>query len=203
MSKLDWPLMVMKAKNPVDGKWYFFVDKCMPFDSSINCAIFQRFSNAVAHLVKFRTKNRALNYLDDFFFAALKKLFCDQQLEVFLQVCKDINFPVALEKTFWGSTLMTFLGLLLDTEKQLICIPVEKILKALDMISILLNKKGGKVKVLEIQKLCGFLNFLCKCVIPGRVFLRRMYICGNNLLPHHHIKLTAEKVGSSDVEVFP
>ena len=192
MCKKDWPLMVMKAKNPEDGKWYYFIDKCMPFGSSISCAIFQRFSNAVALLVKFRTSKRALNYLDNFFFTALKKLFCDSQLRVFLQVCEEINFPVALEKTFWGSTLMTFLGLLLDTKNQLICIPLEKIMKALDMINLLLDRKGEKVKVLEVQKLCGFLNFLCKCIIPGRVSLRRMYICGSNLQPHHHVKLTAE-----------
>ena len=61
MAKLDWPLMVMKAKCPQDGNWYYFVDKCMPFGSSISCAIFQRFSNAVAYLVKFRTNRKALN----------------------------------------------------------------------------------------------------------------------------------------------
>ena len=48
------------------------------------------------------------------------------------------------------------------------------------------------MQVSEVQKLCGFLNFLCKCDIPGRVFLRRMYLCGNNLLPHHHVKLSTE-----------
>ena len=43
MSKKDWPLLLMKTTNPKDGKTYFFVDKCMPFGSSISCAIFQRF----------------------------------------------------------------------------------------------------------------------------------------------------------------
>ena len=144
MAKKDWSLMVMKAKNPVNGSIYYFVDKCMPFGSSISCAIFQRFLNAVAHLVRFRTKNKALNYLDDFFFAALMKLCCDGQLNTFLKVCKEINFPVALEKTFWGSTLVVFLGLLIDSEKQIISIPIDKIEKALHLINVFLQKKGGK-----------------------------------------------------------
>ena len=47
--------------------------------------------------------------------------------KLFLQICNKINFPVALEKTFWGATQLIFLGLLIDTVRQLICIPVEKI----------------------------------------------------------------------------
>ena len=74
----------------------------------------------------------------------MMRLCCNGQLEVFLKVCEEINFPVALEKTFWGSTLMTFLGLLLDTERQLICIPLEKICKGIEMIEKLLNKKRWK-----------------------------------------------------------
>ena len=117
MRKMDWHLLVMKAKNPENGQTYYFIDKCLPFGSSISCAIFQRFSNSIAYLVRFRTKRKALNYLDDFFFAALLKLCCDDQLDEFLKICSEINFPVALEKTVWGTTLLTFLGLLLDTER--------------------------------------------------------------------------------------
>ena len=124
--KKHWPLLVMKARNPIDKQWYFFVDKCLPFGSSISCAHFQEFSNGIAHIVRFRTKQDLVNYLDDFFFAALLKLICDGQVETFLQVCKAVNFPVNLEKTFWGSTRIVFLGLLLDTVNQMILIPMEK-----------------------------------------------------------------------------
>ena len=34
-------LFIMKATNPENKKTYFFVDKCISFGSSINCAIFQ------------------------------------------------------------------------------------------------------------------------------------------------------------------
>ena len=196
MAKSDWPLLVMKAVNPDDGVTYYFVDKCLPFGSAISCAIFQRFSNAVAHIVRSRVHKKPLNYLDDFFFAALRKCLCDHQLQVFLNVCEEINFPVALEKTYWGTTMLTFLGLLLDTEKQLVCIPCEKIVRALELVDSFLSRKTRKVKVLEVQKLCGFLNFLCRCVIPGRVFLRRLYSLTNKvtLKPHHHIKLSVENI---------
>ena len=52
MSPKSWKYLVLKARNPLTGKTYFFVDKCLPFGSSISCAIFQAFSDAVAFLVE-------------------------------------------------------------------------------------------------------------------------------------------------------
>ena len=39
----DFCLLVMKAVCPANGRTYFFVDKCLPFGSSISCKIFQEF----------------------------------------------------------------------------------------------------------------------------------------------------------------
>ena len=151
-------------------------------------------SNAVAHIVEHRTKKNLVNYLDDYFFAALLAAICNKQVDEFLKVCKEINFPVALEKTFWSTTSLTFLRMLLDSKQQIVCVPIEKIQKAFCLLDKVLNRKSRKVTVLEMQKLCGFLNFLCRCVVPGRVFLRRLYAStqSNKLKPHHHIKITEE-----------
>ena len=67
IKKSDWKFLVMKATSPVDGLTYYFVDKCLPFGASISCSHFQRFSNAVKHIVQWRTKKDLVNYLDDFF----------------------------------------------------------------------------------------------------------------------------------------
>ena len=169
---------------------HYFVDKCLPFGSSISCAHFQAVSDAIAYVVKYRTKEDTLNYLDDYFFAAFFKYYCDWQVNQFTQVCKEIRFPVSLEKTFRGTTLLTFLGFLIDTERQLICIPVEKIQKALELIEVFRQHK--KVTVHQIQKLCGFLNFLCRAIILGNAFTRRFYALTSGLKPHYHIRLKEE-----------
>ena len=192
--KEDWKFLVMKAVSPIDGKTYFFVDKCLPFGASISCSHFQRFSNAVKHIVRHKTKKELVNYLDDYLFAALLRSCCNWQVQTFLDVCKMIVFPVSLEKTFWGTTKLTFLGLLLDTENQCVCIPIDKIKKAVDMINTVLNKESGKLTLNQLQKICGFLNFLGRCVIPGRAFTRRLYQYTSNdkLKPHHHIRISSE-----------
>ena len=189
MRKDQWHLLVMKATHPETKKVYYFVDKCLSFGSSISCAIFQKVSDAIAFIVKYRTKKNNVNYLDDYLFAAAMKRWCDHQVQEFLKVCADIKFPVALEKTFWGTNMLVFLGLLLDTKRQLVCIPMDKIVKSLSMIDEFLERK--KATVLQFQKLCGSLNFLCRCIVPGRAFLRRLYVTGQ-LKQHHHLKITKE-----------
>ena len=194
MRKADWKYLVMKATSPLDGKTYYFVDKCLPFGASISCSHFQRFSNAIKHIVQYRTKKELVNYLDDFLFAALMKMLCNNQVRELIEVCNLIRFPVSLEKTFWADTVMTFLGLLIDNITQCVSIPIEKIQKAKNLIGDVLGKKSKKITLNQLQKICGFLNFLGKCIIPGRAFTRRLYAytANDKLKPHHHIRIKAE-----------
>ena len=194
IKKQHWKFLIMKAVSPIDGMTYYFVDKCLPFGASISCSHFQRFSNAVKHIVQWKTGSKLVNYLDDYFFAALLKLICNNQVREFLSVCQAISFPVSMEKTFWATAKLEFLGLLIDTVNQCVCIPVDKIAKAVNLIESILSNKSKKVILNQLQKVCGFLNFLGRCVIPGRAFTRRLYAYtkGDRLKPHHHIRVNAE-----------
>ena len=186
----DWCLLVMKAESPLDGKTYYFVDKCLPFGHTISCALFQKVSDAIAFLVRRRTQKDNVNYLDDFLFAALLKWACDGQIQAFLDICQEINLPVAPEKTFWGTTRLVFLGLLIDTVLQMVCVPLEKIQKLKRLIAYFLHKENKKVTLREMQSLCGHLNFLCRSVVPGRAFLRRLYFSTSGIKKaNHHIYL--------------
>ena len=72
--KDHWHWLIMKAESPIDGKTYFFVDKCLPFRASISCAHFQAVSDAMAHIVKFFTRKPLVNYLDNYLFTAISKM---------------------------------------------------------------------------------------------------------------------------------
>ena len=98
----DFSLLLMMAKHPGTGKIYYFIDKCLPFGSSISCCIFQNFSDAIAFIITHKSGKPNINYLDDFLFVAFIKQQCVEQVELFTSVCKTINFPVALNKTTWG-----------------------------------------------------------------------------------------------------
>ena len=84
---------------------------------------------------------------------------CNDQIRCFLAICEEIAFPVSEEKTFWGTQLLTFLGLLIDTVRQMVCIPEDKVTRAVLLIDDMLKRK--KTTVRKIQSLTGYLNFLC------------------------------------------
>ena len=91
--KEDWHLLVMKAECPLDGRTYYFVDKCLPFGHALSCALFQKVSDAISFLTKARTLKRNVNYLDDYFFAGLNRLLCNFQVDTFMQVCWRYILP--------------------------------------------------------------------------------------------------------------
>ena len=198
--KSQWRYLIMAAKNPLDDQWYYFVDKCLPFGASISCSHFQAVSDAVAFLVEFHTGKLVINYLDDYLFVHFRKSLCNDQVSIFIEVCSKINLPVADDKMEWASEIMIFLGFLIDAANQIVGVPIEKVSKGLNMIKSLLSltskpKKWRKLTVLQLQQLCGFLNFLGRAVVPGRAFTRRLYAkILANFKPHYHIRLDDEMI---------
>ena len=117
-----------------------------------------------------------------------------------MELCSEINLPVAIEKTEWATTLIVFLGILLNGRTLTLSVPIEKQQKALKLLKDLTGKKRATIK--QMQVLTGYLNFLKKAIVPGRTFTRRMYVKyanlsgsakhGNKLKQHHHVSLDAE-----------
>ena len=222
LSRDSWKWLIMMAKNPITGRWQFFVDKCLPFGASISCALFQRFSNALKYLIQYKTAMDSINnYLDDFLFVAATMIICNFMIQSFLDLCNELGVPIAIDKTEWASIRMIFLGILLDGEFMTFVIPEEKRVRAIDLVRMFIDRKKATVR--ELQILCGYLNFLNKAIIPGRAFTRRMYakysskldlksvgfkmggrtnrrITGHltgeeapkKLMPHHHVRLDRE-----------
>ena len=173
LSRSSFPWLIMKARHPLTGKWVYFVDKCLPFGSSISCAHFQRFSDALKHLIQYRMAcNSINNYLDDFLFVVATHLLCNYLIQEFLDMCDEPGVPIALDKTEWATINIVFLGILLDGKNMTLVIPEEKRIWAVNMLQTLSGRSKSKATVKELQTLCGYLNFLNKAIVPGRAFAR-------------------------------
>ena len=200
--------LIMKAEHPeVPGKFFYFIDKCLPFGASISCSHFQRFSDALTYIVQIRVQDQALdqngrisNYLDDFLFIYIRIQGCNIMIKIFLDTCEEINFPVSLEKTEWATELIIFLGILLDGKRFRLAISEDRRVEILNWLQKFKDRKKTTVK--ELQRLTGHLNFLNRAIVPGRTFTRRMYAKfsgeamlnkkGKKLKPYHHIRIDAE-----------
>ena len=133
----------------------------------------------------------------------LAELFgvCKWQIDLFIQTCREIGFPVSVHKTEGPTKLIKFLGLLIDLINKVVCIPEDKIFKATLLMKHMIEKK--KTTLRELQQLCGFLNFLSKAIVPGRTFTRRLYNLLTNCKakkPHHHLELT--KDSKEDIKMW-
>ena len=142
LSPEDFCWLVLMAEHPTLGKKCYFVDKCLPFGASISCAIFQTFSDTLAHILQVWTQcagedpDCLTNYLDDFLFLSYMKALCDELVQRFLRICEIVKCPIALEKTEWESDLMVFLGILLDGRNHLLAIPEAKRVKTTNLLKV-------------------------------------------------------------------
>lgn len=130
-----------------------------------------------------------LHLLDDFLIVAPTESLCQKQLQIFIDLCNYLGVPIAQEKMFGPSQVLSFAGIELDTCLMEARLPQDKINKCLGVLSSFLRRK--KVTLKEIQTLIGLLNFACSVIVPGRAFLRylidlTMGICAQ----HHSIRLT-------------
>ena len=148
LKKACWKWLIMKAQDPRTGKWYYFVDKCLPFGTSISCAIFQKFSDAIKYIFEVRSKAQGVvtNYLDDFLFLALTLWHCNWLISQFLQLCALLGVPILKDKMVWANEIVIFLGLLLDGRQMIIRIPLEKRQRAIKMLQNFIDRKKATVK---------------------------------------------------------
>ena len=138
-----------------------------------------------------------MNYLDNFLFGALMEMLCNNLVESFINLCTEINFPLALEKTEWATQIIVFLGMLIDMRNQTISIPEEKRDKAIWQIKDILSSKC--TMVLKLQRLAGLLNFCCHAIIPGRVYTGSLYSNFKGSKQYHHVKVTQEVIVDTKV----
>ena len=113
--------------------------------------------------------DKLLHLLDDFLIISSTYDVCKAYLALFIRLCDFLGIPIAPNKTFGPSTVLTFAGIELDSLTWEARLPQEKIDKCVQCIAGFLTRK--KVTLKELQSLIGLLNFACSVVTPGRAFL--------------------------------
>jgi len=93
-------------------------------------------------------------------------------LDFLLAECAQLGVPIASRKTDGPTTVVTFLGILVDTDKGELHLPQDK----LQWLRGLLDDWGEckPCTCKELECLIGLLNHACKVVRAVHSFLRRM-----------------------------
>ena len=132
-------MTILAAHDPKTNKLCYFVDKCLPCGASISCSHFQRFSNGLAHVMKYLVEEKNLhftitNYLDDFLFITNRQHDCNKMVRIFIDMCNKIRLPLSLNKTEWASKRIVFLGILIEGTYHVLSVPEEKRVKAINSL---------------------------------------------------------------------
>ena len=124
--------------------------------------------------MKSRGVSFSLHYLDDFLtLGSPASPRCQQNLEIFKGVCRELGVPLALEKIDGPTTCLTFLGIMLDTQRMEIRLPDDKLTRIRGEVSRWLQKRSATKR--QILSLVGLLQHATKVVRHGRTFVTRMY----------------------------
>lgn len=156
-------------------KWLgqYYVDCRLPFGSRSSPFIFNTFAGVLWWIiVNVLFIPYIIHYLDDFFFAATSKEVCKSYRDRILALFATLGVPVAEDKLEGPDTSLTFLGILIDSLKSIISLPVVKV----EALRTELNKFRSFKKCTKRQllSLIGKLSFAAKVIKPGRLFLRYM-----------------------------
>ena len=140
----------------------------------------QKIFNAVADTLQWIIRERGVefidHYLDDFVIVGRSgSKECERNMATALQVCNEVEAPIAPRKVEGPTTCLEILSIEIDTSKMVLRLPTRKIEAIIlsRLIDVWSERRSGK-KV-EVQSLVGHLCHACRVVKPGRRFLRSMF----------------------------
>jgi hypothetical protein len=179
----------------------FYFDTCLPMGASSSCAIFEKFSTALQWIaINKKGISHITHILDDFLILGPPgSSKCQEDLDTFLLLCKDIGVPIKQEKTENACQVITFMGLELDSLNMEARLPEDKLNKL--RLSLAKFAKCRKITLKELQSLLGLLNFCCSVVVPGRAFLRRLIDLTKKVTRPSH-RITLNKDSRKDLQAW-
>ena len=123
----DWELLRMYRRG------MFYVDTCLPFGLHSAPFLFNEVATALEWILQHNYAiPHLIHYLDDYFIASPPgDPTCAGHLQDFLGVAAQLGVQVAMVKVEGPTTVLTFLGLQLDSSQQEIRLPPDKLEKLL------------------------------------------------------------------------
>ena len=190
---LDRPLLGMQWKDTT------YVDTALPFGLRSAPKIFSALADGLIWILQSHGVSPSLHYLDDFLLlGAPNSTNCASALHTTLSICGELGVPIAEEKTEGPTTILTFLGIEIDTVNLQLCLPLQKLTSLLELLRSWCAPKSHRsmqrsVCKRDLLSLIGHLNHAATVVRPGRTFIRSLIDASTTVkLLDHHIHLSRQ-----------
>ena len=162
------PKDINKVAYVYKNKVYIDTTLSMGSRSSARCC--QMVTSAVVYIYT-EWGYFAINYLDDLG-GAEKAEKAEEAFEHLKLLLRKVGLKIALEKSAAPNTVMVFLGIEVNTILLTLTIPSDKWREIQECLAKWKIKKVANLK--QVQQLTGLLNFACRCVKSGRIYLSRI-----------------------------
>ena len=117
-----------QALLAVRWQGHTFVDTALPFGLCSAPKIFTALADGLAWGMACEGISSFIHYLDDFFFCApALSQECHRALSLAVPLCESLGFPVSPDKVVGPSTIITFLGIELDSVAMEMRLPPVKV----------------------------------------------------------------------------
>ena len=150
------------------NKFYFDISLAMGGRSSARCC--QLVTSAVIYIYT-NQGYFAINYLDDIGGADTPER-ADKAFNSLRELLYNFGLQEAVEKACPPTTIMSFLGVEVNSMSMTLSIPEAKWKEIVEVLKNWSSK--DKASLQEVQELAGLLNFACRCIRPGRIYLSRI-----------------------------
>ena len=164
----DRHLLAMEWNNGI------YIDTCLPFGLRSTPKLFNILADLLSWILNQKGASPTIHYLDDFLtMGTARSSTCHDNLNIMMNVSKQLGIPLALEKLEGPSHCLTFLGIILDTQQMQARLPDDKLNRIKLQLSTWLHKRKATKR--QILSLVGLLQHACKVLRSGRTFVARMY----------------------------
>ena len=185
-----FPATGLKWKFKGDTHVTYMIDKCLPFGAKFSPGIFHRLTQAVRRMMLKRGYSVVV-YLDDFLIIESSYSRCLEAQKVLIALLRELGFAIAWEKVEGPTQSLTFLGIEIDTVRDLLVLPEKKLKEFETLVSEVLMCQ--RISLKKLQSLAGKLNWASSVVRGGRTYLRRILDMMKPLrLSHHKLKISKE-----------
>ena len=175
-------------------KWndQYFYYRTLSFGCRSSPKIFDQFSSALCWILQNNYNvSFILHLLDDFLTVDKPTYDADRTMALISLVFNQLNVPLAAHKTMGPCTELEYLGIILDSNKLQARLPSEKVVRMLDILSSLENKKSCTKR--ELLQLLGHLNFAARVIPPGRSFVSYLLKIAHSVKQlSYHVHLNEE-----------
>ena len=169
-------------RHRLDMRWKgdTHVDVKLPFGVRSAAKIFNAVADALEWCIASEGVEVIFYYLDDFaVLGTPDSTQCSQTLGILKTVCRELGVPLAPEKQAGPTTVIEFLGIIIDTSQQELRLPADK-LEQLQHLTMewklrihkqLIEKKRPSCTRQELESLLGIMHHACTAIPTGKAFV--------------------------------